>query len=122
MQSELPLAVELLEKFLKDGIKTRTRKDLVQRHSFRKMLEASIRKYKARAIESAKVIEELIAGEGNVRGRAAGRPGWTIGRRRVHSLWSEIARLAEALVRLKVTDEDEIVRATRMPPVAWLRW
>jgi type I restriction enzyme, R subunit len=55
------LAVELLEKLLKDEIKTRTRKNLVQRRLFSDMLEASIRKYKARTIESAKVIEELIA-------------------------------------------------------------
>jgi len=55
------LAVELLEKLLKDEIKARTRKNLEQRRSFSEMLEASIRKYKARAIESAKVIEELIA-------------------------------------------------------------
>jgi type I restriction enzyme R subunit len=55
------LAVELLEKLLKDEIKTRTRKNLVQRRSFSEKLEESIRKYKARAIESAKVIEELIA-------------------------------------------------------------
>jgi len=55
------LAIELLERLLKDEIKARTRKNLVQRRSFSEMLEASIRKYKARAIESAKVIEELIA-------------------------------------------------------------
>lgn len=55
------LAVELLDKLLRDEIKTRTRKNLVQRRLFSEMLEASIRKYKARAIESAKVIEELIA-------------------------------------------------------------
>jgi type I restriction enzyme R subunit len=55
------LAVELLEKLLKDEIKAGTRKNLVQRRSFSEMLEASIRKYKARAIESARVVEELIA-------------------------------------------------------------
>ena len=54
------LAVELLDKLLRDEIKTRTRKNLVQRRSFSEKLEESIRKYKARAIESAKVIEELI--------------------------------------------------------------
>ena len=54
------LAVELLERLLKDEIKTRTRKNLVQQKRFSEMLEASIRKYKARAIASAKVIEELI--------------------------------------------------------------
>jgi type I restriction enzyme, R subunit len=55
------LAVELLERLLKDEIKTRMRKNLVQSRSFREMLEKSIRRYRNRAIESAKVIEELIA-------------------------------------------------------------
>ncbi len=55
------LAVELLERLLKDEIKIRMRKNLVQSRSFREMLERSIQRYKSRAIESAKVIEELIA-------------------------------------------------------------
>ena len=55
------LAVELLNRLLKDEIKTRMKKNLVQSRSFREMLETSIRKYQNRAIESAKVIEELIA-------------------------------------------------------------
>jgi type I restriction enzyme, R subunit len=55
------LAVELLQRLLKDEIKTRMRRSLVQSRSFGEMLENSIRKYQARAIESAKVIEELIA-------------------------------------------------------------
>jgi type I restriction enzyme R subunit len=55
------LAVELLDKLLRDEIKVRVRKNLVQRRSFTEMLESSVRRYKARAIESAQVIEELIA-------------------------------------------------------------
>ena len=55
------LAVELLSRLLRDEIKTRMKKNLVQSRSFREMLENSIRKYQNRAIESAKVIEELIA-------------------------------------------------------------
>jgi len=55
------LAVELLQKLLKDEIKNRMKKNLVQSRSFGEMLENSIRKYQNRAIESAKVIEELIA-------------------------------------------------------------
>ncbi|MGB8414366.1 MAG: type I restriction endonuclease subunit R [Candidatus Binatus sp.] len=55
------LAVELLNRLLRDEIKTRMKKNLVQSRSFREMLENSIRKYQNRAIESAKVIEELIA-------------------------------------------------------------
>jgi type I restriction enzyme R subunit len=55
------LAIELLNRLLKDEIKTQMKKNLVQSRSFREMLETSIRKYQSRAIESAKVIEELIA-------------------------------------------------------------
>jgi type I restriction enzyme, R subunit len=61
---ELPqrnLAVELLQKLLNDEIKTRSRKNLVQSRSFAEMLEAAVRRYQAKAIEAAQVIEELIA-------------------------------------------------------------
>jgi type I restriction enzyme R subunit len=61
---ELPqknLAVELLRKLLNEEIKTRSRKNLVQARSFTEMLERSIRAYQNRAIETAQVIEELIA-------------------------------------------------------------
>lgn len=55
------LAVEMLEKLLKGEIKTRSRKNVVQARSFAEMLETSIRRYQNRAIETAQVIEELIA-------------------------------------------------------------
>lgn len=55
------LAVELLRKLLNDEIKVRRRKNLVQARSFAAMLEASIKKYQNRAVETAQVIEELIA-------------------------------------------------------------
>ncbi len=61
---ELPqknLAVELLSKLLNDELKTRSRRNLVQSRSFAEMLEATVRRYQARAIETAQVIEELIA-------------------------------------------------------------
>ncbi|MEC9491694.1 type I restriction endonuclease subunit R [Flexistipes sp.] len=54
------LAVEMLNKLLKDEIKTKSRKNVVQARSFSEMLEKSIRKYHNRAIEAAQVIEELI--------------------------------------------------------------
>jgi len=54
------LAVELLQKLLKDEIKSRFRKNAVQSRSFTDMLAESIRKYQNRAIETAQVIEELI--------------------------------------------------------------
>ena len=55
------LAVELLRKLLTGEIQTRRRKNLVQARSFAEMLEQAIRRYQSRAIESAQVIEELIA-------------------------------------------------------------
>jgi type I restriction enzyme R subunit len=54
------LAVELLEKLLKGEIKARSRRNVVQARSFSEMLEQSLRRYQNRAIETAKVIEELI--------------------------------------------------------------
>jgi len=55
------LAVELLRKLLSGEIKTRRRKNVVQARSFAELLEQAIRRYQNRAIEAARVIEELIA-------------------------------------------------------------
>jgi len=54
------LAFELLKKLLNDEIRVRFHKNLVQGRSFAEMLEKAIRKYQNKAIEAAKVIEELI--------------------------------------------------------------
>ena len=55
------LAVELLEKLLKGEIKNRARRNGVQARSFADLLEQAVRRYQNRAIETAQVIEELIA-------------------------------------------------------------
>ena len=55
------LAVELLRKLLEGEIKARGRKNVVQARSFAELLENAIKKYQNRAIETAQVIEELIA-------------------------------------------------------------
>src|SRR5208283_5294205 len=55
------LAVELLQKLLKGELSTRRRKNIVQARSFSELLDQAIRKYQNRAIETAQVIEELIA-------------------------------------------------------------
>jgi len=55
------LAVEMLRKLLSNEIRTRLKRNVIQSRRFSEMLEASIRKYQSRAIETAKVIEELIA-------------------------------------------------------------
>src|SRR5699024_5561621 len=54
------LAVELLEKLLKDKIKSRTSTNVVQNKKFSERLLETMRKYHNRAIETAQVIEELI--------------------------------------------------------------
>lgn len=54
------LAVELLNRLLKGSIKTFSRRNLVQSKKFSELLEAAIRKYQNRAIETTQVIMELI--------------------------------------------------------------
>ena len=54
------LAVELLEKLLKDNIKSKTSNNVVQEKKYGDRLEETLRKYNNRAIETAQVIEELI--------------------------------------------------------------
>jgi type I restriction enzyme R subunit len=71
------LAVELLRKLLAGEIKLRLRRNVVQARSFAEMLEQAVRKYQNRAIETAQVIEELIAlarhmRESTARGEALG--------------------------------------------------
>ena len=62
--SHLPqknLAVELLRKLLNDEIKTRSRRNVVKSRLFSELLDGTIRKYQNRAVQTAQVIEELIA-------------------------------------------------------------
>ncbi|MEA3588164.1 type I restriction endonuclease subunit R [Pseudidiomarina sp. 1APP75-27a] len=54
-------AVELLEKLLKDDIKAKTRNNVVQEKKYSERLQETLRKYNNRGIETAQVIEELIA-------------------------------------------------------------
>lgn len=57
---ERNLAIELLEKLLKDDIKAKTRNNVVQEKKFADRLQETLRKYNNRAIETAQVVEELI--------------------------------------------------------------
>jgi len=54
------LAVELLDRLLKGNIKSFSKRNLVQSKKFSELLEASIRKYQNRTIETTQVIMELI--------------------------------------------------------------
>ena len=55
------LAIELLEKLLKDNIRAKTRNNVVQEKKYADRLQETLRKYNNRGIETAQVIEELIA-------------------------------------------------------------
>ena len=57
---ERNLAVELLERLLKGEIKSRFRTNVVQGAKFSELLQASLTRYRNRAVETAQVIEELI--------------------------------------------------------------
>jgi type I restriction enzyme R subunit len=57
---ERNLAVELLERLLKDEIKSRFKTNVVQQAKFSELLQLSLQRYRNRAIETAQVIEELI--------------------------------------------------------------
>ncbi|HVT14969.1 MAG TPA: type I restriction endonuclease subunit R [Thermoanaerobaculia bacterium] len=71
------LAVELLRKLLAGEVRLRSRRNLVQARSFAELLDRAIKRYQNRAIETAQVIEELIAlakdmRQANARGEALG--------------------------------------------------
>ena len=53
-------AVELLEKLLRDEIRSHSRNNVVQEKNYSDRLLETLRKYRNRAIETAQVIEELI--------------------------------------------------------------
>lgn len=55
------LAMELLEKLLRDEIKARMKTDVVSEMKYSDRILETLRKYHNRAIETAQVIEELIA-------------------------------------------------------------
>jgi type I restriction enzyme R subunit len=57
---ERNLAVELLERLLKDDIRSRFKTNVVQQAKFSELLQQSLQRYRNRAIETAQVIEELI--------------------------------------------------------------
>jgi type I restriction enzyme R subunit len=71
------LAVDMLRRLLEGEIRSRGRKNIVQARSFAELLENAIKKYQNRAIETAQVIEELIALAKDL--REAGKRGEQLG-------------------------------------------
>jgi type I restriction enzyme R subunit len=55
------LAVELLQRLIKDEVKSKFRTNVVKQRKFSDLLQVSLGKYANRAIEAAQVIEELIS-------------------------------------------------------------
>jgi type I restriction enzyme R subunit len=55
------LAVELLQKLIKDEVKSKFRNNVIKQKKFSDLLSNALSKYSNRAIEAAQVIEELIA-------------------------------------------------------------
>lgn len=55
------LAVELLQRLIKDEVKSKFKTNVVKQRKFSDLLEKSLGKYANRAVEAAQVIEELIA-------------------------------------------------------------
>jgi type I restriction enzyme R subunit len=64
------LAVELLQRLLKEEVQTRFRLNEVKKRRFSELLQASLAKYANRSIEAAQVIEELIAMAKQIRDEA----------------------------------------------------
>ena len=58
---ERNLAVEVLERLLKGQIKSRFATNIIQSRKFSELLQEALTRYRNRAIETAQVIEELIA-------------------------------------------------------------
>lgn len=54
------LAVELLERLLRDDIKTRFATNVVQNQKFSELLQATLIRYRNRSIETAQVVEEMV--------------------------------------------------------------
>ncbi|TEB10803.1 hypothetical protein Pmgp_02118 [Pelotomaculum propionicicum] len=81
------LAVELLKRLLEGRVKSVAGRNLVQSRKFSEMLEAAIRKYQNRAIETTQVILELIqlAREMNEMHRRGEETGLTEDELAVHS-------------------------------------
>ena len=55
------LAVDLLHKMVSNESKAQSKKFQIQSRSFSELLEATLRKYQNRAIETVQILEELIA-------------------------------------------------------------
>ena len=61
------LAIELLERLIKDDISAKCKTNIIQEKKFSDRLKSTLNKYHNRGIETAQVIEELIQMASNFR-------------------------------------------------------
>jgi len=94
---ERNLAVELLERLLKGEIKSRFKTNVVQSAKFSELLQASLIRYRNRAVETAQVIEELI--EMAKRFQEAARRGESLGLNGEEIAFYDALAMNEAAVR-----------------------
>lgn len=94
---ERNLAVELLERLLKDDIKSRFKTNVVQQAKFSELLQQSLTRYRNRAVETAQVIEELI--EMAKKFQEAARRGEELGLNRDEMAFYDALATNEAAVR-----------------------
>ena len=91
------LAVELLQRLIKDEVKSKFKTNVVKQRKFSDLLEQSLGKYANRAIEAAQVIEELIAMAKQFRE--------DLERRQSHSLSDEEEAFYDALAKNESASE-----------------
>jgi type I restriction enzyme R subunit len=103
------VAVELLARLLRDEIRTRRRKNVVQARSFAELLDQAIRKYQNRLIETARVIEELIALAKEM--REAQRRGESLGLSEDEAAFYEALEVNDSAV--KVLGDDTLKQIAR---------
>ena len=110
------LAVELLRKLLQGEIKSRSKRNVVLARSFAELLEQAVRKYQNRAIETAQVIEEMIAMAKDL--READRRGESLGLTEDEVAFYDALEVNDSAVKV-LGDEtlrtiaQELVRAVR---------
>ncbi len=117
------VAAELLEKLLKDDIKTRSKRNLVQSERFSEKLKKTLNAYHNRAIATQEVIEELINLAKEI--EAAGQRGESLGLNEDEvAFYDALATNASAVQvmgddKLKVIATELITRVRESVTIDW---
>ncbi|MGE0200780.1 MAG: type I restriction endonuclease subunit R [Candidatus Melainabacteria bacterium] len=119
------LALALLQKLLTDAIKTRAKKHLVQARKFSEMLENAIKRYYAKQIETAQVIQELVDMAKDF--RAAGQRGEKLGLGEDETAFYEALEVNDSAVMelgdetLKAIARDLVETVRRNATIDWAK-